>query len=145
MATPSSKMPHGRLLWLLAAFVVVAIIGAGTNALQKSQENVAQKSELRQIQAAVLTMMTHNGIDRIPYPVDEPTNDLRRFPDVLTPPLEKGLLAGDQPGYVLFDHDATRDDLAEPTVSYVRLPDGRWTYTVAEDGTVTQWAEASGD
>ena len=145
MATRASNLPHGRVLWLLAAFVVIAIMGAGTNALRQGQESLAEKSELRQIQSAVLSMMTHNGINSIPNPVSDPTNDLRRFPDVLTRPSEKGLLAGDKPGYVLYGHDKTRDDLADPTVSYVRFADSRWTYTVAADGTVTQWAKASGD
>ena len=145
MATGASNLPHGRFLWLLVAFVVIAIVAVGTNTLHRGQESVAQKSELRQIQSAVLTMMIHNGIYSIPSPVSEPTSDLRQFPDVLTPPLEKGLLAGDKPGYVLYGHDNTRDDLADPTVSYVRIADGRWTYTVAADGTVTQWAKASGD
>ena len=145
MATRASNLPHGRFLWLLVAFVVIAIIAAGTNALREGEESLAKRSELRQIESAVLLMMTHNKINSIPNPVSDPTNDLRRFPDVLTPPLEKGLLAGDKPGYVLYGHDNTRDDLADPAVSYVRFADGRWTYTVAADGTVTQWAKASGD
>ena len=145
MATRASNLPHGRVLWLLSAFLVVAIAAAGTNALQQGQAGVAKKSELRQIQTAVFTMMTDNGINSIPNPVSDPTNDLRRFPDVLTPPSEKELLAGDKPGYVLYGHDKTPDDLADPTVNYVRFPDGGWTYTVVANGTVAQGAKASGD
>ena len=73
----------------------------------------------------------------------EPTSDLSRFPDVLTEPGLKGMLEGDLPGYVLYEHDLIADGLPEATVSYVRFIEGRWTYTAARDGTVTQWAEAA--
>ena len=128
---------------LLAMFVTAAIVGMATNALQRGEKNLGG-SELRQIQAAVLTMMTHNGITSIPNPVVEPTSDLRAFPDALTSPTKKGLLEGDKPGYVLFEHDHAADGDPEATVSYVRFPDGRWTYTASRDGTVTQWESASG-
>ena len=63
--------------------------------------------------------MTHNGITTIPNPLSEPTSDLRRFPDVTTPPSRKGMLEGDLPGYVLYEHDRAADGLPEATVSYV--------------------------
>ena len=142
MATRASYLPRGRVLWMLVAFVVIAIIAGGTNALYQSR---AKNNELNLIQSAVRTMMHHNEISSIPRPVSDPTNDLQRFPDVVTPPLEKGLLAGDKPGYVLFGHDNLRDDLADSAVNYMEFADSRWTYTAAADGTVTQWAKWSGD
>ena len=145
MPNRASYLPRGRLLWLLVAFFVIAVLAGGTNALRLGQDNVAKMSELRQIQSAVLNMMTHNEISSIPNPVSDPTNDLQRFPDVLTPPLEKGLLAGDKPGYLLYGHDNTRDGLAESSLSYVRFADSRWTYTVNDAGTVRQWAKAPRD
>ena len=135
-------MLRGRVLLLLAVFVTVALVGMATNALHRGEDNLAA-SELRLIQAAVLTLMTHNGITTIPEPVSEPTSDLRRFPDVSTPPGEKGMLEGDLPGYVLYEHDMTADGLPEATVSYVRFAAGRWTYTADRDGTVTQWERAT--
>ena len=135
---------RGRVLVLLSIFVTVAIVGMATNALQRGEDSLAA-SELRQIQAAVLTMMTHNGITTIPDPVREPTSDLRRFPDVSTPPSRKGMLEGDLPGYVLYEHDPIADGLPEATVNYVRFAVGRWTYTTDHDGTVTQWERATAD
>ncbi len=135
---------RGRVVVLLAAFVAVAIAGMATNALRQGEDNLAA-SELRQIQAAVLTLMTHNGITTIPNPLSEPTSDLRRFPDVTTPPSRKGMLEGDLPGYVLYEHDRAADGLPEATVSYVRFAVGRWTYTANRDGTVTQWEKATTD
>lgn len=135
---------RGRVLLLLAVFVTVALVGMATNALHRGEDNLGA-SELRQIQAAVLTLMTHNGITTIPNPVGEPTSDLRRFPDVSTPPSRKGMLEGDLPGYVLYEHDRTADGLPEATVSYVRFATGRWAYTADRDGTVTQWERATTD
>lgn len=135
---------RGRVLLLLAVFVTVAIVGIATNALRRGEDNLAA-SELRQIQAAVLTLMAHNGITTIPNPVREPTSDLRRFPDVSTPPSRKGMLEGDLPGYVLYEHDLAADGLPEATVSYVRFAASRWTYTADRDGTVTQWEKATTD
>ncbi|MCH8199458.1 MAG: hypothetical protein IIA54_05255 [Chloroflexi bacterium] len=135
---------RGRVLLLLAVFVTVALVGMATNALRRGEDNLGA-SELRQIQAAVLTLMTHNGITTIPNPVREPTSDLRRFPDVSTPPSRKGMLEGDLPGYVLYEHDLTADGLPEATVSYVRFATGRWAYTADRDGTVTQWERATTD
>ena len=135
---------RGRVVLLMAVFVTVALVGMATNALRRGEDNLAT-NELRQIQAAVLTLMTHNRITKIPNPLREPTSDLRRFPDVSTPPSQKGMLEGDLPGYVLYEHDLTADGLPEATVSYVRFAAGRWTYTVDHDGTVTQWERATTD
>ena len=135
---------RGRVVLLMAVFVTVALVGMATNALRRGEDNLAA-NELRQIQAAVLTLMTHNRITTIPNPLREPTSDLRRFPDVSTPPSQKGMLEGDLPGYVLYEHDLTADGLPEATVSYVRFAAGRWTYTVDHDGTVTQWERATTD
>lgn len=143
MTKGSPGLLRGRSLVLLALFVAAAVAGMATNALDRGEKNLGG-SELRQIQAAVLTMMTHNGITSIPNPVAEPTSDLGAFPDAVTSPTSKGLLEGDKPGYVLFEHDHAADGDIEATVSYVRFPDGRWTYTAARDGTVTQWERASG-
>ena len=135
---------RGRVLVLLAVFATVAVVGMATNALRRGEDSLAA-SELRLIQAAVLTMMTHNGITQIPDPEREPTSDLRRFPDVNTPPNRKGMLDGDLPGYVLYEHDLTADGLPNGTVDYVRFAAGRWTYTADHDGTVTQWDRAATD
>ena len=135
---------RGRVLVLLAVFAIVAVVGMATNGLRRAEDNLAA-SELRLIQAAVLTMMTHNGITQIPDPEREPTSDLRRFPDVNTPPNRKGMLEGDLPGYVLYEHDRTADGLPNATVDYVRFAAGRWTYTADHDGTVTQWDRATTD
>ena len=127
---------------LLSVFAVIAIMGVATNALQRGDDDIAA-TELRQIQAGVITMMAHNRIDTIPYPVSEPTSDLRRFPDVRTPPDRKGMLEGDLPGFVLFEHDLVADGLPHATVSYSRFAHSRWTYTSTQDGTVIQWEKAN--
>ena len=134
---------RGRNLAFIAVFLVVAATGFATNVIQRSEETLAG-SELRQIQSAVYALMTHNGITLIPNPVVNPTNDLSAFPDEMTAPTRKGLTETDKPGYVLFGHDRSADGVPEATLSYVRRAESRWTYTVARDGTVTQWEKASG-
>ena len=144
MKNKPTTILRGRVIVLLGVFLAIAVMGMGTNALQRSDDTRAA-GELRLIQAAVVTMMTHNGITTIPNPVIEPTSDLRRFPDVRTAPSLKGMLEGDLPGYVLYEHDLAADGLPEATVSYVRFASGRWRYTASTDGSVTQWERADGD
>ncbi len=98
----------------------------------------AEKTELQTVQAAVISMMVENGINVLPNPVVEPTQDMGGFPDTLTAPEEKGLGAGDKPGYVLYGHDMVADDTAAGTVDYISNPATKWSYTVSPGGMVFQ-------
>jgi hypothetical protein len=133
----NSSLFRSRNVLLLLALMTTILVVVGGTALRGSDES-ASKSELRHIQSAVSTMMVHNSLISIPNPVTEPTDDLTRFPDTATPPEQKGLQAGDKPGYLLFGHDNVADGLPESRVDYVRFDASRWMYSVSSDGTVTQ-------
>lgn len=135
--------PRGTKLLVVVLVLVFSLVGAIATAALRRGEEGAPNSELRYIQSAVTSMMADNNITSLPHPVTVPTTDMGRFPDAVTPSEQKGLEAGDKPGYLLYGHDKTHDGKAEPTVDYLAFSKTRWAYTVASDGTVTQWLEAT--
>ena len=137
---PKPKSNQYLMLALVAVLALGLLSIPAVGVLRKAEEG-APANELRDIQAAVTIMMTHQGISVIPHPITEPTNDMSRFPDPITPPTLKGLLAEDKPGYVLYQHDNKASSIPEGTVDYVRTSTTQWYYTVDADGTVTQWRQ----
>ncbi|MSQ22766.1 MAG: hypothetical protein EXR53_05615 [Dehalococcoidia bacterium] len=133
----------GKFLLALVAAVSLGLLSITAMGVLRRAEEGAPANELRYVQAAITTMMTHNQINVIPNPVTVPTNDMTQFPDSSTLPARKGLSSGDRPGYVLYRHDNVRNGISEGTVDYIRLPNAKWYYTAVADGTVTQWEEPS--
>ncbi len=133
----------GKYLLALVAVLTAGLLSIPAIGVLHRAEEGAPADELRYVQAAITTMMTHNQINTIPHPVTEPTNDMTQFPDATTLPTLKGLWADDKPGYVLYRHDNVADGIPEGTVDYLRLPNTKWYYTMETDGTVIQWREPS--
>ncbi len=137
------KPQSGKYLLAIVAMLSLGLLSIpAIGALRRGEEG-APANELRYVQAATTTMMTHNQINAIPHPVTVPTNDMTKFPDASTLPTLKGLWADDKPGYELYRHDNIADGIPEGTVDYLRLPNTKWYYTVEAGGTVIQWREPS--
>ncbi|MEK7777907.1 MAG: hypothetical protein AAB303_04705, partial [Chloroflexota bacterium] len=116
----------GRYLLALVTTLALGLLSIPAIGVLHRAAEGAPADELRYVQAAVTTMMTHNQINAIPHPGTEPTNDMTQFPDASTLPTRKGLWADDKPGYVLYQHDNGADGIPEGTVDYLRLPTTRW-------------------
>jgi prepilin-type N-terminal cleavage/methylation domain-containing protein len=142
------------ILGVLAAVVIPNVgrfIGAG--------EEEAQATEFTTIQSAVVSMMVDNKLDELPTPVDgssgrERTNDMSKFPDIspigaggkYTGPTGNGTIdyyqsGGDEPGYVLYQHDIWADGKKENLVNYVVTCNTTYYYTVDKYGILTSQTE----
>ena len=128
------------ILGVLAAVVIPNVgrfIGRG--------EEEAAETELANIQSAVISMMTDNGLSALITPVDTtPTNQMSAFPDT-TAAASKGndpngdaYDGSDKAGFILYGHDLTADASANTTVNYVAMETTTKKYTVDASGTVTQ-------
>ena len=129
------------ILGVLAAVVIPNVgrfIGRG--------ETEAGKTELSNIQSAVVAMMVDNQISSLPAPVAVETNDMALFPDAtsavvtvkVTDPSGALYAVGDKNGYLLFAHDIQANAAATPVVNYVATQLTKGKYTVDAAGTVTQ-------
>ena len=140
------------ILGVLAAVIIPNVgrfIGAG--------EEESQKTELANIQTAVISMMTDNKLSTLPTGfVDgttiKATNDMTKFPHEtaacgtvkLTDPDGYNYeTVTDKDGYILYGHDITGGETgsANPTqtdVNYVASATTAYWYSVAADGTVSQ-------
>jgi len=140
------------ILGVLAAVVIPNVgrfIGRG--------EQEAWETELANIQSAVVAMMTDNGLqtlpnyvttatDNMPNYVTTATDNMSLFPDTTTAankgkdPNGNDYDANDKDGFVLYQHDIIGGDTSDNTslVNYVATQDTKGTYTVDENGTVTQ-------
>ena len=129
------------ILGVLAAVVIPNVgrfIGRG--------QTEAGQTELSNIQTAVISMMTDNGLQALPHPVLVATNDMHAFPDATSAvtvdkvkdPTGDLYAAGDNGGFVLYQHDvdASGDNLTLVNYTATRLTKG--TYTVDSQGTVAQ-------
>ena len=131
------------ILGVLAAVVIPNVgrfIGRG--------ETEAAETELTNVQTAVVSMMVDNQLSSLPNPVGtaNATSDMMAFPD--TTAIGAGLketdiygtdfAAGDNPGYVLFQHDMTGGGDNTTLVNYVATRNTKGTYSVDSAGTVTQ-------
>ena len=144
---------------LIELLIVVAILGVlaavvipNVGRFVGKGETEAGKTELANIQTAVISMMTDNGISTLPQFVVEggATSNMAAFPD---PNSICGEVAGkykdvngtlftasDKPGYLLYAHDALSDNSSATTtlVNYVASQTTKGTYYVSADGTVHQ-------
>jgi prepilin-type N-terminal cleavage/methylation domain-containing protein len=131
------------ILGVLAAVVIPNVgrfIGRG--------ETEAGKTELSNIQSAVIAMMTDNQVSVLPTPIAVATSNMAAFPDSasvagsankLTSPTGAVYVATDKNGYLLYQHDITADASAVLNlVNYVATATTKGTYTVDAAGTVTQ-------
>ena len=128
------------ILGVLAAVVIPNVgrfIGRG--------ESEAGDTEFANIQAAVVAMMTDNGVRALPTAVNATaTNNMSRFPDTSAvgdkEPDADGdnFSAGDGIGYVLYQHDIDGDAANTSLVNYTATQYTKGTYTVDSSGTVTQ-------
>jgi len=131
------------ILGVLAAVVIPNVgrfIGRG--------EVEAGKTELSNIQSAVVAMMVDNQRSILPNPVTVATSNMALFPDAtsvagsankLRSPTGVAYVATDKNGYLLYQHDITADASAVLNlVNYTATQTTKGTYTVDASGTVTQ-------
>ena len=130
------------ILGVLAAVVIPNVgrfIGRG--------EEEAGETELSNIQSAVVAMMVDNGMSSLPTSVNTTaTDDMFRFPDTTaigvgnkaTDPNGVDYAAGDNDGYVLYQHDITGGGDNATLVNYVATRYTKGTYLVDALGTVEQ-------
>jgi type IV pilus assembly protein PilA len=129
------------ILGVLAAVVIPNVgrfIGRG--------QSEASATELSNVQSAVTSMMVDNNLSVLPNPVIVATNDMGAFPDAtsavtvdkLNDPDGDAYQAGDKDGYILYQHDVKADNAQTGLVNYVATRTTKGTYTVDENGTVTQ-------
>ena len=121
-------------------------------------EEVARKTEFTNIQAAVHSMMTDNGLITIPsaisYAGGTASNDMAAFPDSLssvaggdkvTDPAGYDYAdATDKAGYTLYGHDITGSDEGNPNpdqtdVDYTSNSTTTYYYTCESGGTIRQF------
>ena len=125
----------------LAAVVIPNVsrfLGAG--------QSEAAATELSNVQAAVIAMMTDNNLARLPNPVGTATSSMGAFPDAtsaigsqkVTAPNGVDYSSGDKVGFLLFGHDLNPDGDSTALVNYVVTANTTGTYTVDALGTVTQ-------
>jgi type IV pilus assembly protein PilA len=128
------------ILGVLAAVVIPNVgrfIGRG--------ETEAAETEFANVQSAVISMMTDNGLSTLANPVLVATSDMGAFPDT-TAAASKGndpngnaYDASDKAGFILYQHDIIGDsDNATGLVNYVATQTTHGTYTVDANGTVDQ-------
>ncbi|MFC2034380.1 type IV pilin protein [Chloroflexota bacterium] len=130
------------ILGVLAAVVIPNVgrfIGRG--------EDEAAETELSNIQASVTAMMVDNALAALPNPVSgNATSDMGAFPDAtsavtvdkVNDPTGTPYAAGDNDGFVLYQHDVTGGGDNTTLVNYVATSTTKGTYTVDVQGTVTQ-------
>ena len=125
------------ILGVLAAVVIPNVgrfIGRG--------ETEAAKTELTNIQSAVVSMMIDNNIDALPVPRTPAvgaTNDMSLFPDASSNGTTKGYQDNTiTDGYILYEHDLVLTNTTYTTVNYVATQTTKGTYTCDAAGTVNQ-------
>ena len=135
------------ILGVLAAVIIPNVgrfIGAG--------EEESQKTELSNIQTAVISMMVDNQLSVLPTGfVDGTTikaiNDMTKFPHEtaacgtvkLTDPDGASYTAAqDKDGYILYGHDIIAEGAQTGLVNYVASATTAYWYSVSADGTVSQ-------
>ena len=121
-------------------------------------EEVARKTEFADIQAAVHSMMTDNGLITIPsaisYAGGTASDDMTAFPDSfssvaggdkMTDPEDYDYAdATDKAGYILYGHDITGSDEGNPNpdqtdVNYISKSTTSYYYTCESGGTIRQF------
>ncbi len=133
------------ILGVLAAVVIPNVgrfIGAG--------EEEAAKTELSNIQTAVVSMMVDNQISTLPAGtfvlVGAATDNMSAFPSTAVcatdkindPDGDAYTVTTDKNGYILYQHDIDADGTQNNLVNYVASEMTNGTYYVDASGTVTQ-------
>ncbi len=117
-----------------------------SDSAQQGREEAPAKTELANIQNAVIAMMLDNEIAYLPNPVTVATNDMSAFPDTSVCGVDKindsagnAYVNGqDKDGYILYLLDRTGDSAQTGLVNYVASQYTTGTYTVDRYGTMTQ-------
>lgn len=130
---------------VVVAPILAAVIIPNVGRFLGRGETEAAKTELANIQAAVVACMVDNNLTRLPNPVTAATNDMMAFPDN-TAAASKGrdvlgntYNASDKAGFILYQHDRIADSNAiDNLVDYVATRYSRYTYKVDRNGTATQ-------
>jgi type IV pilus assembly protein PilA len=141
------------ILGILAAIIIPNVgrfLGSGTEE--------AQNSEYQTITTAVSSMMVDNDLTAIPNPVSANTapcttgtKAMNAFPDSTSvggsadkaeDPNANDYDANDKAGYLLYTHDITADSGSATTTNYLATGTSAYCYTIASDGSVTQWDTA---
>jgi len=122
-------------------------------------EEEARRTEYRNVQSAVIALMTNSNLTTIPNPKDyaggAAINDMTDFPDAVSSwdavaaPLEgketdpdgNSYAEGDKAGYILYGHDITGDGAQTGLVNYVTMTKTRYHYTCEADGTIRQFSK----
>jgi len=131
------------ILGVLAAVVIPNVgrfIGRG--------ETEAKNTEKANIQAAVQAMMTDNARSTLPNPTGNSTNDMFLFPDTTAigvttstkwkDPDADVYSAGDNIGYVLYQHDILADGANTTLVNYSATRTTAYYYSSDAQGSVLQ-------
>ena len=133
------------ILGVLAAVIIPNVgrfIGAG--------EEESQKTELSNIQTAVISMMVDNQLSVLPagtfITTGSETNDMGAFPSsavcgtdkLIDPDGNDYTVAQDKDGYILYQHDIIGDTAQTGLVNYVATQTTAYWYFVDADGTVHQ-------
>lgn len=143
---------------LIELLIVVAILGVlaavvipNVSRFMGAGKEEAAKTELSNIQTAVISMMVDNQLSILPGGfVDEvnATDNMSRFPhetaaigdDKITDPDGKSYISGDKLGYILYLHDIKGDGEPSDLVNYVAMEATHGKYYVDAQGTVYQKA-----
>ena len=156
---------------LIELLIVVAIVGVLAGVIVPNETRFfgagreeARKTEWHNVELALATLMTDNGLSHIPnpksYSIGIAYNDMTKFPDTYSDDTDgddedtlpdKATDAngnsysypGDRAGYELCGFDMTADGSAAPTVNYLRTATTKYYYTCEMDGTVRQWSDAA--
>ena len=134
------------ILGVLAAVVIPNVgrfIGRG--------ETEAADTEFSNVQTAVISMMTDNGLSELPTgfvdgSVIAATDNMSLFPHSTAAcvsvkandPEGDPYTASDKDGYILYQHDIAADNSTATTVNYVATEQTKGTYYVDASGTVHQ-------
>ncbi|MFC1968729.1 hypothetical protein ACFLVX_05045 [Chloroflexota bacterium] len=114
-------------------------------------EEMVRRNEYHDVSAAVIDLMTSNGISVIPnakgYTDGTGINDMAAFPDATSAvtvdkvkdPDWTAYRDGDKDGFILYTHDKTADNAQAGLIKYVTMSETRYYYTCEADGTVRQF------
>jgi len=149
---------------LIELLIVVAILGVlaaviipNVGRFLGRGEEEARRTEFHNVSSAVIALMTDNNLSSIPNAIvwaddaDTAVNDMTAFPDSTSVggSADKATDTGgtaytalDDPGYLLYGHDATGGGVSGPSVNYVTMTQTKYYYTCETDGTVRQWLSA---
>lgn len=144
---------------LIELLIVVAILGAlaavaipNVVRFMGRGEVEASEVELKNIQTAVVSMMVDNQLSTLPIgyvdgTVVPATDNMSKFPHETAacgtvkmndPEGNFYIVNFDKNGYILYQHDLIGDATQNNLINYVATERTKGTYSVDEDGTVTQ-------